>query len=146
MGTEIATDRLKAAGIVNYASLLSPQDRSEFLAWIGVRIEALLEPYWDKRPSDLVKAEILMDWMDGLKAFTPDEIRMGCREYLNGPDRARKPKPGDISNLIGADRRRRLALIKQPEIHAPIRATPEEIAHRKRVAAEVLAKFSEKDA
>lgn len=128
MGTEISTDRLKAAGIVNFASSLSPQDRSEHLAFIGVRVEALLEPYWDKRPSDLVKAEIIMDWMEALQGFSPDEIRTACRDYLKGPDCRAKPKPGDIRRLIEAARAARLAALpKPPEPGPEIRKPPPDI-------------------
>jgi hypothetical protein len=114
MGTEIATDRMKAAGIVNYASSLPPRKVDEHRAFIGLRIEALLDPYWDRRPADLILAEIVLDWMDALQMFTPEEIRTACREYLNGPDRRSKPKPGDIRALIVKARSERLAAIPKP--------------------------------
>lgn len=121
---------MKAAGIVNYASSLSPQKASEHNAWIGVRVEALLEPYWDKRPSDLVRAEMLMDWMTALQMFTPDEIRAACRDYLNGPDCKARPKPGDIRALIVRARSERLKAIPAPKESPRIgpRADPAAVA------------------
>lgn len=109
---------------------MPPRKVDEHRAFIGIRAEALLDPYWDKRPSDLVKGEILMDWMDALQMFTPDEIRAASRAYLNGPDCRSKPKPGDIRALIVKDRSARLAAIPkppEPQRTGP-RAAPEKIA------------------
>lgn len=81
-----------------------------------MRVEALLDGYWQSRPGDLVKAEILADWMDALQNFTPDEIRRACRDYLAGPDCQRKPKPGDIRALVIRARQAVVAsLPRQPE-------------------------------
>lgn len=87
-------------------SAQSPEQQERFKrrAFIGVRVEALLDPYWDRRPSDVVKDEILQDWMDALESFQPDEIRSACRSYLSGKDRAKKPKPGDIKAICISNR------------------------------------------
>jgi len=89
----------------------------------------LLDGYWDKRPSDLVKDEIFSDWMDGLQAFTPDEIRRARRTYLGDSKLCRvKPKVGDIRRIILSERNAVLA--SQPEQPEPDRetATPEQRA------------------
>lgn len=98
-----------------YGQSLPPQERSKHRAWIGVRVEATLDGYWQNRPSDLVKAEILGDWMGALEAFTEDEIRSAFREYLSGPDCKRKPKPGDIRSIILSSRAQRVQRQPEPE-------------------------------
>ena len=110
------TDLVKAQSpIVLYGSSLTPPERSKHRAWIGVRIEATLDGYWQNRPSDVVKAEILMDWMDGLEAFTPDEIRNACREWLHSSPR-KKPNIGDIRQIILGKRQSAVRLApKEPE-------------------------------
>lgn len=107
-------------------------------------MEALLDGYWQSRPSDAVKAEIMADWMDALVNFSPDEIRTACREYLNGPDHARKPKPGDISSLIQQARALELARFRasQPKREKPqFTALDVPAEERRRAAAEIMAKF-----
>ncbi len=69
-----------------------------------MRVEATLDGYWQSCPPDLVKEEILGDWMAALEAFTEQEIREGFREYGNGPDCKRKPKTGDIRKIILSNR------------------------------------------
>lgn len=130
-----------------YAQSLSPQECTSHRAWIGVRVEALLDGYWQNRPSDLVKAEILADWMDALQNFSPDEIRAGCRDYLSSQDCDRKPKPGDIRDMI--NRRRAAELAKwrasQPAAESvqPERTvSDEEMERRRKFGAEVAARFA----
>lgn len=72
----------------------------------------MLDPYWDKRPSDIVKREIMLDWMDALEPFTPEEITNACREWLARS--GGKPKTGDIRKLIEGDRAWRLSKIPAP--------------------------------
>lgn len=76
--------------------------------WIGLRVEALLDGYWQTRPDEAVKAEIMADWIDGLEGYTPDEIRTACRSWLRDNPR-RKPNVGDIAGSIDAVRGRVLA-------------------------------------
>lgn len=87
-------------------------------AWIGVRVEALLDGYWQSRPSEMVKEEILADWMATLDAFDRNEITAACREWLRDNPRA-KPRPGDIAEIIQRERGRALiewrAKTAQPE-------------------------------
>jgi hypothetical protein len=85
--------------IRHYGQSLSQHECDKHRAWIGIRIEALLDGYWQARPSDAVKAEMMADWMSALETFDPDEIRAACREYLSGPDCRTKPKPGDIRKI-----------------------------------------------
>jgi hypothetical protein len=119
------------APIQLYAQSISPQECAKHRAWIGVRVEALLDGYWQSRPGDLVKAEILADWMDALQNFTPDEIRRACRDYLSGPDCQRKPKPGDIRALVIKARQAVVASLPkqpEPEPNRSQRADPAKIA------------------
>lgn len=86
----------------------------------------------------------MADWMDALVNFSPDEIRTACREYLNGPDHARKPKPGDISALIQNARAAELARYRasQPKRDDPFfSALSVPVEDRRRAAAEIMAKF-----
>lgn len=85
---------------VLYGRSMPQQEWVEHRTWIGARVEALLDSYWDKKPPDLVKAEIMADWMYALEDFSPNEVRAACRSYLSGDKRHIKPKPGDIQNLI----------------------------------------------
>lgn len=119
---------------------MPPQERLKHRAWIGVRIEALLDGYWSSRPSEAVKAEILADWMDALENFTPDEIRAACRQYIEGPDRSRKPKTGDLIEMLVAKRTEiRRSLPKPPEPPSPVLSVPQE--ERRKQAAEIMARF-----
>ncbi len=76
--------------------------------WIGLRVEALLDGYWQNRPDESVKAEIVGDWIDGLEAFTPEEIRDACRVWLRDHPR-QKPNVGDVSRLVQYERATALA-------------------------------------
>lgn len=87
----------------------------------------------------------MADWMDALQNYSPDEIRYGCREYLKGEDRARKPKPGDIRSLIDADRAKRLVAYRASLPPAPDvapRVSPADMEHRRKVAEEIMARFA----
>lgn len=137
MGTEIAPF-LKTP---HYVQSLSQQEAFKHRAWIGVRVEAMLDGYWNSRPSDAVKAEIMADWMDALENFHPDEIRTACRQYLEGPNRDRKPKTGDIVELIVGRRtevRRSLPKPREP-MRNPVDAADRE--ERRRRAEEIMAAF-----
>jgi hypothetical protein len=101
----------------------------------------LLDSYWSSRPSEAVKAEILSDWMDALENFTPDEIRAACRAYIEGQSRDKKPKPGDIVELLVAKRSEiRRSLPKQPEPAAD-RLDKKTMEDRRRKAEEIMARF-----
>ena len=104
MTTEIA-NRQTQNPIQRYGQSLAPPDRSKHRAWIGVRVEALLDGYWQNRPHEAVKEEIIADWMDGLETFTPNEIRAACRAWLSDNPR-RKPNLGDIRAIVLAARRK----------------------------------------
>ena len=82
-----------------YGQSLEPQAPLKQRLLIGLRIEALLDGYWQNRPDESVKAEIVADWIDLLEAFTPEEIRDACRVWLRDHPR-RKPNVGDVRALI----------------------------------------------
>jgi len=110
-----------------YGQSLEPQARLKHRLWIGVRVEALLDGYWQTRPSDAVKDEVLADWIDGLEAFTGEEIRAACRDWLNTAPRV-KPKVGDIRGLILAERAKIVAAMPKREEPPRQEPTPEEKA------------------
>ena len=129
MTTEIAS-RTEPPMIQHFGQSLTPPERSTHRARIGVLVEALLDGYWQSRPSAPVKEEILRDWMDGLDAFTVDEIRAARAHWLRErPDR--KPNIGHIVQLIRDERRRALAKWKasqpEPEPEPRERISPERV-------------------
>lgn len=124
----------------SYAQSLGQRERFDHRAWIGLRVEAMLDGYWSSRPIDEVRQIILTDWMDALEDFAPAEIEKACKEYMSGPDRARKPKTGDILDLMVAFRAElRRALPKPPEPPSPVLSIPQE--ERRRQAEAIMARF-----
>lgn len=117
MATELATRTPK---IQLYGQSLPPQQRSKHRAWIGVRVEALLSHYWTSTPSDLVKQQIMADWMAVLEAYTQNEIEAACRAHL--AEDGRKPKPADIRARVVAERAN--AVASQPKPEEPPRPEP----------------------
>ena len=95
-----------------YGQSLPPPERSKHRAWIGLRVEALLEHYWQSRPSEAVKAEVFADWMAALEAFTRDEIMAACREWAR--DGNRKPRPADIREIVLRERGKVAARLPKP--------------------------------
>ena len=72
--------------------------------WIARRTLALLAHYFTA-PLGEQEAKLLAgDWLDALSGATEDEINKACRAHLNGPNRARKPLPGDIRATIASAR------------------------------------------
>jgi hypothetical protein len=126
MGTDLT--------IGHYGQSLTQQDRDKHRAWIGVRVEAMLDGYWQTSPPFEVKREILLDWMAALEWFTKDEITDACRKW----DANRKPRTHDIRGLIMEERGRH---VKPKPTDPPRVVTTEEMEHRRKVAAEVLRKF-----
>ena len=137
MGTEIAPFLTTPL----YARSLPPQEAVKHRVWIGIRVEAMLDGYWNSRPSDAVKAEIMADWMDALENFHPDEIRNACRAYVEGQNRDRKPKTGDIVDLIVSKRAEvRRSLPKPPEPQR-MAMDPASVEERRRKAEEIMSRF-----
>lgn len=128
----------------HFGQSLPQQERFKHRAWIGVRVEALLGNYWRDRPHEAVMQEMMGDWIDALEGFTREEIVAACRDYLNGEDRARKPRPGDIRDIcqraripaIREHRDREAARIEAQQPREQI--SDEEREHRRRVANEIL--------
>lgn len=112
--------------------------RSKHRAWIGVRVEALLDPYWQTRPSEPVKEMILADWMAALENYDAEEITAACREYSNGPDCSVKPKPGHITKIMNAGRARIIAALPKPVEEAITEISPDELERRRLLVAEII--------
>lgn len=104
---------------------------------MGVRAEATLGDYWERFPSDVVKAEIIKDWIAILSPYSPAEILTACREWKAQNPRLR-PGPGDVAGLIDAARGQwHRAQPKLPP--EPVRVvTAEEMEQRRKVAADIL--------
>lgn len=96
-----------------YAQSLTQHERSKHRAWIGVRVESALSHFWRDRPSDLVMAEIMRDWMEALENYTQDEIRTAFREHIQSTHR--KPTPSDIRKLVIGKRMRDQPVVHEPE-------------------------------
>lgn len=105
-----------------------------------MRIEALLDGYWNSRPSEAVKAEILGDWMDALENYHPDEIRAACKRYLEGPNRDRKPKTGDITEMLVGNRSEIRRSLPKPAEPMPS-ALDVSVEDRRRSAEQILKSF-----
>lgn len=56
----------------------------------------------------------MLDWISALEQFTPDEIRMACREWVRENPR-RRPNFGDIRGLILDARAVARSALRQPE-------------------------------
>ena len=124
----------------SYAQSLEPQERFKHRAFIAFRIEAMLDGYWNNRPDDAVREMILGDWMAALEDFSPDEIDAACKAYLRGPDRAKKPKTGDLVDWMVAKRTEiRRSLPKPPEPPSPVLSVP--VEERRAKANEILKSF-----
>lgn len=124
----------------SYAQSLGSQERFKHRAFVAFRVEALLDGYWNNRPEDAVRDMILSDWVDALEDFAPEEIDAACKAYLRGPDRARKPKTGDLVDWMVARRTEiRRSLPKPPEPPSPVLTVPQE--ERRRQAEAILKSF-----
>ncbi len=66
---------------------------------IGLQVEIILDGYWKDRPSDVVKAGILADWMDALQDWHLDQIKECLREWRNNNPN-KKPNPGHILSRL----------------------------------------------
>ena len=104
--------------------------------WIGVRVEALLDGYWTAKPPEDVKNEILADWMAALENFTPQEITIACREWVNDNPR-RKPNFGDIRAVVLRHRQTLAAKHRQPEPE-PYSALSVPVEKRREQAAQIM--------
>ena len=121
------------APIQLYGQSLPPHERSKHRAWIGLRVEALLEHYWQSRPSEAVRAEVMADWMAALEAFTRDEIMAACREWAR--DCNRKPRPADIREIVLRERGKVVAQLPKP---AEPPRKPQSSEERARIVRETL--------
>lgn len=113
----------------DYAALLrasgTPRGIESHRLWLAARVEALLDNYWQARPSAAVLAITTADWIDALDQYTPKEVTEACRRYLSGLDCKRKPKPGQIRSLCAELRPAPPASPAEPERE---RITPERAA------------------
>jgi hypothetical protein len=133
----VAATAEKHQGIVNFASSLTPPEATRFRAWVGVRAEATLGDYWERFPADVVKAEIIKDWIAILSPYSPAEIVTACRDWKADNPRQR-PGPGDIGGLIGEARGRWLAAQRKPEPEVTRVVTAEDMERRRAAAADIL--------
>lgn len=82
-----------------YKRSILPPERYKHRSAIGVRVEIMLQSYWKREPSKLVKAGILLQWMKALERFSLAEIDKVCTEWvLEKP--SVKPNEGHILDAI----------------------------------------------
>jgi len=136
MGTEITTRKLSAP-TPQVARSLSQDELEEHRGQIAFEVEVVLDGYWDKRPSDAVKAGILADWADTLEDWTQEQILYGLRKWRDD-NPSKKPNPshvlGILKTLRGKAEAKRAAIsapAREPEPHL---TAEEREASRKRVA------------
>lgn len=84
-------------------SSLLPHERDQHRARIAVDVEIVLDGYWQSRPSDLVKAGILADWMDTLEDWHVDQIRFALRKWRD-MNPSKKPNPSHILAILKGER------------------------------------------
>lgn len=133
--------QLPALPKLSFAQSLGQQDRFNHRLWIAVRVEALMDGYWSSRPADAVREVIMQDWMEALEDFAPEEISAACKAYLRGQNRARKPKTGDIVELMVAARTELRRALPPPSPPPSPRPDPVSAEERRRKAAEIIAQF-----
>ena len=98
-------------------------------------MEALLDNYWQNRPAEVVKQEILRGWMNALDGFTRQEIEDAFVLWRREKRRV-KPMPEDISDLINLARGRALARWRASQ---PPEPEPERQPISRERAAELMA-------
>lgn len=125
----------------SFVQSLEPQARFKHRAFIAFRVEALLDGYWQSRPDEAVKDMILSDWMEALEDFAPEEIDAACKAYLRSEARARKPKTGDIVDLMVSARTARRKALERPAPPPPSPVLTVAQEDRRRQAAAIMASF-----
>src|SRR5262245_10945396 len=66
---------------------------------ITARIAALLTHYWTADDPAAARQLQLNDWLEDLSEFDPELVGAACKEYRRGPERVRRPLPGDIREI-----------------------------------------------
>lgn len=90
----------------NFAASLTQQQRLQHAATVMAEVEAMLEGYWQSRPTEPVVRRIRETWAGELMPYSLDEIRAACAKWVRENPR-RKPNHGHITELLRAARTER---------------------------------------
>lgn len=142
MGTEIARADIPPP-TPQIAKSLSPQELHAHRAMIASEVRTVLSAYFQPHEAEEIKAMQLAWWCDELQDWTQEQVVWALRKWNRDNPRLR-PTPGDVLHVLKDARGRKIAAKAvrpdaQPQ-SSPI--TEEERAHRARVAAEILGRFS----
>lgn len=128
------------------ARLSTPAPRK----WVAGRVLTLLSQYFAPNMDENVSAAIADDWCAMLAEYPAWAIANACRWWMSreNPNKHRRPLPGDIQERCHVETERlRVAkltlqrgIAKPPE--PPRIVTAEDMEHRRKVAEEVMKKFS----
>lgn len=124
---------------------LSPQELDAHRGRIASEVRVVLSAYFQPSEPEEIRAAQLAWWCDSLEDWTQEQVVYGLRKWNMDNPRLR-PTPGDIVKLLKQVRGEREAArqkakpVSKPE---PTSAsiTEAERAHRKQVAAEIMARF-----
>lgn len=118
--------------------------------WCMARVASLLSPYYDKDTPQSVRELEAEDWLEALGGFPQWAIDRAVRWWkgAENPDRRKRPLEGDIAARCRVEMRGIGSVPKLVEMKArakpePVRVvSPEDAEHRRRVSAEIMARFS----
>lgn len=109
---------------------------------IAVELEVLAKKFdrfgWDRDRGSAAHDRLILDWMDALQDYPLDEVRAACRAaVIENP--GKMPNEGHIVAAIMAGRKAHVAVLPKPE-RPPADVIKEPLEHRRKVAAEVMAR------
>lgn len=145
MGTELAKVEIPPS-TPQIARSLSQQELVAHRATIAFEVRTVLSAYFQPHEAEEVKAAQLAWWCDEMEDWTQEQVVWGLRRWNRDNPRLR-PTPGDIVAVLKDARGRKVAAqLPKPEPEPEREITPEELAHRKAVADEVMAEFKARSA
>ena len=125
---------------------LGLQDLDRHRAMIAFELEVLAKKLdkfgWERDRGTPAHDRLMTDWMDALQDYPLAEVQTACKAcVIHQP--SRMPNEGDVlAKIMDA---RRLTLSRHRKFDVPpqtiSKVTPEEMAHRKAVATEILRGF-----
>ena len=119
------------------SGLLSNEQLTKHRTNIMIEVEAILSSHYQAETSSEVKYKILLNWVNMLQDFTPQEVLSAFRQQMIDEPR-RKPNEGMIYNRIQEARKRRLAALPKPNIeHYVLKKNPDS-EQRSKLSKELL--------
>ena len=80
-----------------HAQSLSQQELEDHRAEICSDVEMILDGYWDKRPSEEMKARILANWADQLEDYKAASVLHALRKWC----REKPDKTPNVGHILG---------------------------------------------